>query len=104
MQPPSEEVDQAWSDLYNCRDISPCFPRAHRLKYFLPSSVGISRISQTEADNLLSKPVRAPADQDTYVVELDVWHQLHCLVRSHFIPSYETLVVDTYPYHNHDRT
>jgi hypothetical protein len=77
--PPSPELDQNWSDLYN---------------------FGISQIPKSQAALLPNKTHPIPGDEGNYVrfnsedsqqvvkggclqiVELDVFHNLHCLVRS----------------------
>lgn len=41
--------------------------------------VGISGISKDEASHLLNKTLPAPEDPDTYVIQLEVFHNLHCL-------------------------
>ncbi|KAF8971078.1 hypothetical protein BDZ97DRAFT_1337008 [Flammula alnicola] len=57
-QSPSPEVDAAWEDLYN---------------------FGVSRITKQEASRLVNQTYRLPGDEDHYVIQLDVFHQLHCL-------------------------
>ncbi|PPQ98411.1 hypothetical protein CVT24_004090 [Panaeolus cyanescens] len=57
-QEPSPEVDQAWDDLYQ---------------------FGTSRLTRDEAMRLENATYRIPGDEDHYVVQLDVFHQLHCL-------------------------
>ncbi|KIM75131.1 hypothetical protein PILCRDRAFT_38305, partial [Piloderma croceum F 1598] len=57
--PPSDQVDQAWEDLY---------------------SFGISKIPKSQAALLPNRTVAIPGDEGNYVVALDVFHQLHCLV------------------------
>ncbi|KAF9257637.1 hypothetical protein L218DRAFT_879031, partial [Marasmius fiardii PR-910] len=58
MGPPSAEIDKAWDDLY---------------------SFGVSKIRKSEADQLPVKTVRIPSDPEHYILQLDVFHQLHCL-------------------------
>ena len=41
--------------------------------------VGISGISKDEASHLLNKTLSAPEDPDTYMIQLEVFHNLHCL-------------------------
>ncbi|ESK82890.1 hypothetical protein Moror_1378 [Moniliophthora roreri MCA 2997] len=55
---PSPEVDKAWEDLY---------------------AFQLTKISKREADQLVNKTTRLTYDPDHYLVELDVFHQLHCL-------------------------
>ncbi|WYZ45800.1 hypothetical protein EsH8_IX_000025 [Colletotrichum jinshuiense] len=68
--PPSPELDKRWSDLYN---------------------MGISRIPLSMAAKLPNKTVLFPHDdQKRYLIELDVFHQLHCLnmIRQALHPEY----------------
>ena len=61
--------------LFNTRDIS----------------VGISRIPLSQAEMLPNATEAIPGDGEHYVVELDVFHQLHCLV------SYSYHLVNGFP-------
>ncbi|OJJ42509.1 hypothetical protein ASPZODRAFT_76693 [Penicilliopsis zonata CBS 506.65] len=54
---PTDETDKLWSDLYNS---------------------GLSKISEDEARKLSVPTLPIPGTKD-YLVELDVWHELHCL-------------------------
>lgn len=67
--PPSPEVDKAWTDLYN---------------------FGVSRVPKAIADRLVNSTYRIPGDEQHYVVQLDVFHQLHCLnmIRKALYPDY----------------
>ncbi|KAI4157983.1 MAG: hypothetical protein LQ342_007843 [Letrouitia transgressa] len=40
---------------------------------------GISGISKDEASNLLNETLPAPHDPETYMIQLEVFHNLHCL-------------------------
>ncbi|KII95582.1 hypothetical protein PLICRDRAFT_34492 [Plicaturopsis crispa FD-325 SS-3] len=68
-QPPSDEVDNAWNDLY---------------KY------AISRVPKSEAARLPNKTYPVENEKDKYFVGLDVFHQLHCLnyLREALYPDY----------------
>ncbi|KAF7303634.1 hypothetical protein MIND_00592700 [Mycena indigotica] len=55
---PSPELDANWDDLYN---------------------FGISQIPKSEARLLPNKTYPIPGDESNYIVELDVFHNLHCL-------------------------
>ncbi|KAK7044214.1 hypothetical protein VNI00_007936 [Paramarasmius palmivorus] len=55
---PSDELDAHWESLYN---------------------FGISRVPKSQAALLPNKTVTIPGDEDHYIVELDVFHNLHCL-------------------------
>lgn len=64
---PTDEIDKRWEDLY---------------------SFGISQISKSEAAKLTNKTLPRPGSQD-YLIEIDVFHQLHCLndLRKAFYPD-----------------
>ncbi|KAJ7138306.1 hypothetical protein C8R44DRAFT_607441, partial [Mycena epipterygia] len=59
--PSSPALDRMWSDLYN---------------------VDILRLTKEEAAKLPNKTHAIPGDEDHYIAELDVFHNLHCLVGS----------------------
>ncbi|KAI1264679.1 hypothetical protein F5Y18DRAFT_427816 [Xylariaceae sp. FL1019] len=86
---PTDETDKLWSDLYNL--------------------VAVSKISEEEA-RLLSHPtIPIPGTKD-YLVQLDVFHQLHCLndlrklLYPERFPAMEALKRDdgTYDRDNHE--
>ncbi|KAJ3552824.1 hypothetical protein NM688_g3948 [Phlebia brevispora] len=56
---PSEEVDQAWNDLYN--------------------DFGISQIPEWQADRLPNPSAPFPENPEYYIVQLSAFHQMHCL-------------------------
>ncbi|KAI9146893.1 Oxidase ustYa [Paramyrothecium foliicola] len=56
--PPTPERDALWDDLY---------------------SFGISRIPKAKAAQLVNKTVPIPGEPGQYVIQLNVFHQLHCL-------------------------
>ncbi|KAL4874961.1 hypothetical protein BJY04DRAFT_172202 [Aspergillus karnatakaensis] len=62
MGPPTEEYDAAWEDLYN---------------------YGIIKIPKSDAAQLVNHTLPLSSDPGKYVVELDVFHQLHCLHHLH---------------------
>jgi hypothetical protein len=68
-------VDELWTDLYDCEFPQSDSDFANKLK------VGTTGISKVEADKLVNATLSAPLDQDTYLVELSVVHDLHCLNR-----------------------
>ena len=70
---PSDETDRLWSELYNCTS-----PFTHIPFKTDETQVGISRISAEEAEQLPNPTLAIPGTQD-YLIELDVWHELHCL-------------------------
>jgi len=43
-------------------------------------SDGVNQIPASEANKLVDKTVPIPNDEDNYIVTLEVFHQLHCLV------------------------
>ena len=49
------------------------------------TDVPASAISQEMAEKLPNKTTPLPFDQTKYAVQLDVFHQLHCLVWTHCI-------------------
>ncbi|KAI5927173.1 hypothetical protein F4810DRAFT_707123 [Camillea tinctor] len=56
--PPTPERDALWDDLYG---------------------FGISRIPRESASKLVNKTVPIPGEPGQYVIQLNVFHQLHCL-------------------------
>ncbi|KAK4043257.1 hypothetical protein C8A01DRAFT_43745 [Parachaetomium inaequale] len=54
---PTDETDRLWKDLY---------------------SFGISKITEEEAKKLIQPTLAIPGTKD-YLVQLDVWRELHCL-------------------------
>ncbi|CAA7259148.1 unnamed protein product [Cyclocybe aegerita] len=69
------ELDAAREDLYN---------------------FGVSRITKEEASHLVNYTYRLPGDEDHYVIELDVFHQPHCLNMLR-----KAINADYYPETNH---
>ena len=53
--------------------------KAHKFGSVIMIAVGISGISKDEASHLLNKTLPAPKDPDTYMIQLEVFHNLHCL-------------------------
>ena len=77
--PPSPEKDQLWTELYNC------MMSAHQLTCRPEPNtdviaVGISRIPIEDAAQLVNRTVPIPGDPGQYIIALDVFHELHCLV------------------------
>ncbi|KAJ8129036.1 hypothetical protein O1611_g4595 [Lasiodiplodia mahajangana] len=72
---PSEENNRLWAGLYDCDSSNP-FILCSFLTY---DSVGISRITADEARPMDNKTLPIPGDKGGYVVQLAVFHQLHCL-------------------------
>jgi hypothetical protein len=69
--PPSPELDAAWSDLY--------------------TGIIYSRIPKAQAALLPNKTSAIPGDAGHYIIMLNVFHELHCLVSKysllHIMPS-----------------
>ncbi|KAK7029391.1 hypothetical protein VNI00_014645 [Paramarasmius palmivorus] len=67
--PSSPALDDAWEELYG---------------------FGISRITKNQAARLPNKTQPIPGDEEYYIAELDVFHNLHCLnmVRKALDPAY----------------
>lgn len=65
---PTDETDALWEDLYQ---------------------FGVSQISYSAARQLPNATEWIPGSDDQYIVELDVFHQLHCLnaIRKTFFPE-----------------
>ncbi|KAE8146601.1 hypothetical protein BDV25DRAFT_143528 [Aspergillus avenaceus] len=55
---PKESKDALWDSIYE---------------------FGISGISENEASNLLNETLTSPNDPDTYMIQLEVFHLIHCL-------------------------
>ncbi|KAL4982440.1 hypothetical protein BDW68DRAFT_195347 [Aspergillus falconensis] len=62
MGPPTDAYDEAWEDLYN---------------------YGIIKIPKSDAAQLVNYTLPLASNPDEYVVEIDVFHQLHCLHHLH---------------------
>lgn len=78
--PSSPELDQAWEDLYGCSSFFTYLSLQDILKF--DRLVGISKITKDEAARLPNKTHAIPGDETHYIAELDVFHNLHCLVGS----------------------
>ncbi|KAF7359821.1 Threonyl-tRNA synthetase [Mycena venus] len=74
--PPSPALDKAWDNLYNC-DIP--FIVSYPNHVLISIQVGISQIPKSQATLLPNKTHPIPGDEKNYIVELDVFHNLHCL-------------------------
>jgi hypothetical protein len=59
-QAPSQEVDDAWYDLYKVAQIG---------------------LSEAETTRVPNQTWAVRGNRDQYLITLDVFHQLHCLVR-----------------------
>ena len=78
--PPTDAVDTAWEGLYNGR--LPFHAPAPTVYYELTQTldIGLSQIDKESARRLPNKTAPIPGDEEHYIVGLDVFHQLHCLV------------------------
>jgi hypothetical protein len=59
-----------------------CTPSNSKNSYYGTNQyhqVGISGVSKEEASHLLNATLPAPHDPDTYMIQLEVFHNLHCL-------------------------
>lgn len=74
--PPSDEVDKAWNELYQ-GNFMKC-SLLHRMIIF--DLDGISGVTKSAAALLPNGTEAFTGDEQHYIVELDVFHQLHCLV------------------------
>ena len=77
---PSDELDQRWWDLYGCKPYSFSGTSPHVFRLIAVKIVGHSRITKEEATQMVNSTVPIPGDSQHYIVELNVFHQLHCLV------------------------
>ncbi|KAK0509232.1 hypothetical protein JMJ35_008603 [Cladonia borealis] len=76
---PSDELDQRWWDLYGCKPYSFSGTSPHVFRLIAVKIVGHSRITKEEATQMVNSTVPIPGDSHHYIVELNVFHQLHCL-------------------------
>jgi hypothetical protein len=75
---PNAKNNKLWDDSFNiCKRSQP----GQIMIIAKNSRVGISKISMEEARPLKNRTVPMD-DEGNYIVTLDVFHQLHCLVRS----------------------
>lgn len=81
---PSDEVDKAWDGLYECTYIvfilGACYHDLEHVILIETIEVALMKISELEENTMLNNSLRIPGDENKYIVLLDVYHQLHCLV------------------------
>ena len=76
---PSPAVDKAWADLYNGTQTYRPDLRLDTECIFV--DFGLSQIPKWQADKMPNRTLPIPADPQYYVMQLTVFHQMHCLVR-----------------------
>lgn len=81
---PDDEMDQRWLDLYDCKsnikNLLVCVHSTKKTKTKTKTlTVGISAISKAEAQQLADPTIAIPGTTDKYLVQLEVFHNLHCL-------------------------
>jgi hypothetical protein len=81
--PPSAEVDKAWKDLYqDCMSTTLFVSEVSLTMTFILDLA--SKATRAEAEQMVNKTILIQ-DKSGYMVGIDVFHQLHCLVRFYFI-------------------
>jgi hypothetical protein len=74
---PSPEIDRAWNDLYSCTFI--VYDCSNCANCMLTAATTL--IPREMAEKLENRTVIYPPDSERrYMIQLDVFHQLHCLV------------------------
>ena len=58
----------------------------------VPASGGISQIPKEDAAKLEGPSVPFIKDPDNYIIEMDVFHQLHCLVSCTLLVSCQVML------------
>ena len=88
---PNDETDALWNDLFNCEflSLSQPYPFLSKLMLIRPFLVGVSQIPLSQARLLPNATELIPGTSEEYIIELDVFHQLHCLnaVRKSLYPE-----------------
>lgn len=77
--PATPERNALWDDLYSCKSSDQVYTRLQPALTGI-SQVGISRIPRSSAARLVNKTLPLPGERGQYVIMLNVFHQLHCLV------------------------
>lgn len=86
---PNDEIDQMWEDLYQCklRNLT-LLHNVVRADTIYHRVDGDSAITKEEASRL-ALPTINERGTDRYLIQLEVFHQLHCLndIRKAFYPE-----------------
>lgn len=77
---PTPEKDRLWKSLY---DGIYTFRRVEMIQADCRIAVGMVVITKEEYEQLDVETTTLVGDEDHYLVTLEVFHQLHCLVRTH---------------------
>jgi hypothetical protein len=74
---PTPEKNKLWEDLYVGKE------QLNPSKKTLLTSLGVgaSRVTKYEAEKMINKTYELPDTDGDHVVTIEVFHQLHCLVR-----------------------
>lgn len=76
---PNHENNAAWENLLSGKQIF-----IYCIDSSANKSVGVVTISSEENARLTNGSALVEGSSDTYMVELEMFHQFHCLVRSFF--------------------
>ena len=80
---PTDETDALWEDLYQCKQFLYVYYPSSKLQNSNTnmhiSKDGVSAINSAEAAKLPNRTSAIPSSPNQFVVELDVFHQIHCL-------------------------
>lgn len=79
LNPPSPEVDNAWSELYYGLQTILCIAESSLTQVLTEDYVSL-QIPHSQAQMLPNKSLAVPADPANVWIGLSVFHQLHCLV------------------------
>lgn len=77
---PTPENDAAWKDLYR-REYHVVL--SWSIDYNTGQLDGAQKIPKSQASHLPNETIDWPEDEENSMILLDVFHQLHCLVKRH---------------------
>ena len=77
--PPTDEVDAKWAELWDGTER--IHSRSFGSKANSDVGKGVIKVSGVDAERLPNATLRIPGEEDGYIVGIEVFHQLHCLVR-----------------------